>query len=128
MYNRSGVDRLTPGSPAQTALLYVVACQFEVALRKWLSEDILLRGEAVSFYDTRNKLVPGEIVVAHPPVAGQPHRFDIQSPVKGSDKVLYFSNVNRNRIHRPRKYLGCDEDWLKYAARTTGFYEGEVNT
>jgi len=115
-----------PGNPTQSVLLYHVACEFEIVRRDYVAAPPV-PGETVKFYDHKNLLVEGQVLVAHPPVADQPLRFDIQVGIKGTkNQVLFFHNVKRSRIARASKNLACDEDWLKYAATISSFEKYEI--
>ena len=79
-------------------------------------------------FDEHNKRSYGFVAgICKPEDSSKPTRYDIQVPIRGKkDKVLFYTSVNRRRVMRLQKYLACDEDWLAYAARTSGFETNEV--
>jgi len=117
---------LPPGSVPQTVLLYKVACEYEVALRKFLNEDPIM-GEHVNFFNHHNKRSSGFVVGICEPEPAKSMGYDIEVPIPGKKgAVLNYKSVRRERIMRLRKYLVCDPRWLDYAARTSGFAKSEV--
>jgi len=84
--------------------------------------------ERIQFFDEHNKRSYGFVAgICKPDDSSEPTRYDIEVPIRGKkDKVLFYTSVNRRRVMRLQKYLACDEDWLAYAARTSGFETNEI--